>query len=157
MVYVFALFKATRLIKKPSGTLFTVSRKPEYGGPAHFASADDLEKAYAAKDIHPGDLKAAVAEAIASILEPIQKVFEASEEWKEVEKLAYPPPVVEVKKKKEKVYHPPPPGKGKKGVQPTATDSNAPKSDLPDAGPTPESMATGLEENEAKSIQSDQK
>ncbi|CAE6497960.1 unnamed protein product [Rhizoctonia solani] len=142
----------------PEGTLFTISRKPEYGGPAHFANADHLEKAYAAKEIHPGDLKAAVAEAVASILEPIQKAFEASEEWKAVEKLAYPAPVVEVKKKKashslrnrEKVYHPPPPGKGKKGAQSTATDPSAPKTELSEAGPIPESTAIGLEPDGAK-------
>ena len=84
----------------PEGTVFTVGRKAEYGGPAHFKSADELEKAFEAKEVHPGDLKSAVAEAVASLLEPIQKAFEASEEWKEVEKLAYPPPVAEVKKKK---------------------------------------------------------
>ncbi|KDN43125.1 hypothetical protein RSAG8_06278, partial [Rhizoctonia solani AG-8 WAC10335] len=89
--------------------------------------------------------------------EGIQKAFEASEEWKEVEKLAYPPPVAEVKKKKEKVYHPPPPGKGKKDAQPAATDPNAPKTELPEAGPTPESTATGLEPDEAKSVQTEQK
>lgn len=84
----------------PEGTLFTISRKPEYGGPSHFVSADDLEKSYAAKEVHPGDLKAAVADAVISLLEPIQKTFEQSIEWKEVERLAYPPPVVEAKKKK---------------------------------------------------------
>ncbi|CEL52907.1 tyrosyl-tRNA synthetase [Rhizoctonia solani AG-1 IB] len=137
----------------PEGTLFTISRKPEYGGPAHFANADDLEKAYAAKEIHPGDLKAAVAESVASILEPIQRAFEASQEWKDVEKLAYPPPVVEAKKKKEKVYHPPPPGKGKKIGQATAAEPSATKTELTEAGPTPESTATGLESTESSSIQ----
>lgn len=87
----------------PEGTLFTISRKAEYGGPAHFANADALDQAFAAKEIHPGDLKTAVAESIASILEPIQKAFEASDEWKEVEKLAYPVAAPEVKKKKVRV------------------------------------------------------
>lgn len=84
----------------PEGTVFTVGRKPEYGGPAHYSSAEALEKAFAAKEVHPGDLKAAVAEAVASLLEPIQKAFETSEEWQKIEKLAYPPPVSETKKKK---------------------------------------------------------
>jgi tyrosyl-tRNA synthetase len=161
----------------PKGTLFTISRKPEYGGPAHFASADDLEKAFAAKDIHPGDLKIAVAESVVSLLEPIQKAHEESAEWKEVEKLAYPPPVVEVKKKKvcipftnrrsdtssiqhvlytlqEKIYHPPPPGKGKKTAQ-TAVDPDAPRTESPEVRSTPESTATGLQLEEAKSIQTE--
>ncbi|KAB5589278.1 Tyrosyl-tRNA synthetase [Ceratobasidium theobromae] len=137
----------------PEGTLFTISRKPEYGGPSHFVSADDLEKSYAAKEVHPGDLKAAVADAVISLLEPIQKTFEQSIEWKEVERLAYPPPVVEAKKKKEKVYHPPPPGKGKNITQAAQIDPDAPKTELSGAGPTPESIATGLEPEEAKSIQ----
>jgi tyrosyl-tRNA synthetase len=89
----------------PEGTLFTISRKPEYGGPTHFASWEDLKRAFQAKEVHPGDLKSAVAESVASLLEPIQKAFDASEEWKEVEKLAYPPPVVEVKKKKVRVLN----------------------------------------------------
>ncbi|QRV95505.1 tryptophanyl-tRNA synthetase [Ceratobasidium sp. AG-Ba] len=138
----------------PEGTLFTISRKPEYGGPIHFSNAQQLNDAYAAKEVHPGDLKAAVADAVVSLLEPIQKAFETSEEWKEVEKLAYPPPVTEVKKKKEKVYHPPPPGKGKKPTQAApGTDPNAPKTDLPEAGPTPESTAEGLTAQESTSIQ----
>ncbi|KAF8752839.1 Tyrosine tRNA ligase [Rhizoctonia solani] len=139
----------------PDGTLFTISRKPEYGGPAHFASANDLESAYTAKEIHPGDLKAAVAESVASILEPIQKAFEASQEWKDVEKLAYPPPVVEVKKKKEKIYHPPPPGKGKKTTQVTVTDVKSAKTELPEADTTSESTAIGLEHSKTDSIQAD--
>ncbi|CAE6511056.1 unnamed protein product, partial [Rhizoctonia solani] len=139
----------------PDGTLFTISRKPEYGGPAHFASANDLESAYTAKEIHPGDLKAAVAESVASILEPIQKAFEASQEWKDVEKLAYPPPVVEVKKKKEKIYHPPPPGKGKKTTQVTVTDVKSAKTELPEADTASESTAIGLEHSKTDSIQAD--
>ncbi|KAG8725266.1 hypothetical protein FRC09_004038 [Ceratobasidium sp. 395] len=137
----------------PEGTLFTVSRKQEYGGSVHFSSEKQLDDAFAAKEVHPGDLKAVVADAVVSLLEPIQKAFEGSEEWKEKEKLAYPPPVVEVKKKKEKVYHPPPPGKGKKAAQ--AVDPNAPQTELSGAGPTPESTAQGLEPEEATSIQTE--
>ncbi|KAG8740411.1 hypothetical protein FRC10_004362 [Ceratobasidium sp. 414] len=136
----------------PEGTLFTVSRKPEYGGPVHFSSEKQLDDAFAAKEVHPGDLKVAVADAVVSLLEPIQKAFEANEEWKKKEKLAYPPP--EVKKKKEKVYHPPPPGKGKKATQAApAAGPDAPKAELPNAGPTPESTAQGLEPAEATSIE----
>ncbi|KAG8703110.1 hypothetical protein FRC08_003072 [Ceratobasidium sp. 394] len=141
----------------PEGTLFTVSRKPEYGGPVHFSSGEQLDNAFTAKEVHPGDLKASVADAVVSLLEPIQKAFEANEEWKAKEKLAYPPPVVEVKKKKEKVYHPPPPGKGKKAAQAApAANPDAPKTELSGAGPTPESTAKGLEPAEATSIQTEE-
>ena len=63
-------------------------------------SYEDLKKDFADKVIHPGDLKAAVRDAIISLLEPIQKAYKESEEWQEIEKLAYPPPVVETKKSK---------------------------------------------------------
>jgi hypothetical protein len=56
----------------------------------------------------------------------------------------------------EKAYHPPPPGKGKKGAQSApGADPDAPKTELPDAGPTPESTATGLDPEEATSVQAD--
>lgn len=52
------------------------------------------------------------------------------------------------------MYHPPPPGKGKKPAQAApAADPSAPKTELEGAGPTPESTATGLEPEEAQSIQ----
>ncbi|KAH8105295.1 tyrosyl-tRNA synthetase [Cristinia sonorae] len=98
----------------PAGTVFSIFRKEEYGGSLHYKDFDALEKDFAEKNLHPGDLKTAVADAIVKLLEPIQKAFEESEEWKQVEKLAYPDPNAKPeKKKKKKVYHPPPPGKGK--------------------------------------------
>ncbi|KAH9939665.1 tyrosyl-tRNA synthetase [Epithele typhae] len=99
----------------PEGTLFSIVRKPEHGGTLHYDGYERLKADYAEKKVHPGDLKAAVADAIVNLLEPVRKAFEADEEWKAVEKLAYPDPNAkpEKKKKKEKVYHPPPPGKGK--------------------------------------------
>lgn len=117
----------------PEGTLFSINRPEKYGGPLHYKAFDDLKRDFAEKKVHPGDLKAAVGDAIVQLLEPIRKMFEESSEWQEVEKLAYPPPPQPEKKKKkvrwdcyfsfawaqlsrviqEKVYHPPPPGKGK--------------------------------------------
>ncbi|EPS96348.1 hypothetical protein FOMPIDRAFT_1151043, partial [Fomitopsis schrenkii] len=98
----------------PEGTLFSINRPEKYGGPLHYQVFGDLKRDFEEKKVHPGDLKAAVGDAIVQLLEPIRKMFEESQEWQEVEKLAYPPPPQpEKKKKKEKVYHPPPPGKGK--------------------------------------------
>ncbi|KAI0259151.1 tyrosine tRNA ligase [Gloeopeniophorella convolvens] len=94
----------------PAGTVFSVHRDDKYGGPMHFATSAALRDAFAAREVHPKDLKAAVAEALVDLLAPIRRRFEESAEWQAVADLAYPAPE---KKKKKKVYHPPPPGKGK--------------------------------------------
>ncbi|KDQ57947.1 hypothetical protein JAAARDRAFT_155601 [Jaapia argillacea MUCL 33604] len=102
----------------PEGTIFTIDRDEKFGGPTHYSSYEELEKDFAAKNVHPGDLKRAVGDAINHLLDPIRKAFEESKEWQEVVALAYPDPSPkDKKKKKEKVYHPPPPGKGKNAKQ----------------------------------------
>jgi len=109
----------------PEGTVFSVIRGEKYGGSLHYTSFEGLQNDFKEKKIHPKDLKAAVGNGIANLLEPIRKAFQENEEWQKVEKLAYPDPNAkpEKKKKKEKVYHPPPPGKEKKTERPTeATD-----------------------------------
>lgn len=130
----------------PEGTVFTITRE-KGGGPSHYKTYQELEDDFAAKHIHPGDLKANVRDAIISLLEPIRAAFLANEEWQQIEQLAYPDPNAkkEPKKKKasfiisdwiagqhvdtvsqEKVYHPPPPGKGKNAkVVPMPVDSAA--------------------------------
>lgn len=82
----------------PSGSVFTVSRNEKYGGPLHFSDYAALEKAFADREIHPGDLKTAVTTALMTLLDPIRKAFEENEEWKAVEQLAYPPPEKPAKK-----------------------------------------------------------
>lgn len=74
----------------PVGTLFSIPRPEKYGGDMHFSSYQALEDAYAKEELHPGDLKAGVTEALTSLLGPIRKVFDASPEWQEAEKLGYP-------------------------------------------------------------------
>jgi tyrosyl-tRNA synthetase len=87
----------------PEGTVFTVQRKPEYGGSIHYSSFEQLEADFASKALHPGDLKVAVTKAVNSLLNPIRKAFASDEEWQKVEKLAYPDPVAKPEKKKKKV------------------------------------------------------
>jgi tyrosyl-tRNA synthetase len=87
----------------PSGTVFSVSRDEKYGGPMHFSTYDALREAFEKRDVHPKDLKGAVADAIVSLLAPIRKRFEGNKEWQEVTELAYPSPVPEKKKKKVRV------------------------------------------------------
>ncbi|KZT01857.1 tyrosyl-tRNA synthetase [Laetiporus sulphureus 93-53] len=108
----------------PEGTVFSVFRKEEYGGSLHYQNFLQLEQDFAEKKVHPKDLKTAVADAIVRLLDPVQKAFGESEEWRKVEQLAYPDlnAKPEKKKKKEKVYHPPPPGKGK-NAKPAAEEN----------------------------------
>ncbi|KZW03144.1 tyrosine tRNA ligase [Exidia glandulosa HHB12029] len=87
----------------PEGSVFTVSRPEKYGGPLHFSEYAALEKAFENKEIHPGDLKTATTGALLTLLNPIRKAFEESDEWKTVERLAYPPPEKPGKKKEKKI------------------------------------------------------
>lgn len=74
----------------PAGTLFSIARPEKFGGDIHFSSYKALEEAYAKEEIHPGDLKGGVVEALVKLLSPVQKMFEADAEWQEAERLGYP-------------------------------------------------------------------
>ena len=52
--------------------------------------------------LNPQLLKPAATNALIELLKPIQEEFQNSEEWKDVEKKAYPPPVIKKKEKKAK-------------------------------------------------------
>ncbi|KAI6099859.1 tyrosine tRNA ligase [Pisolithus croceorrhizus] len=117
----------------PEGTVFTITRE-KGGGPSHYQNYQELEDDFAAKKIHPGDLKASVRDAIISLLRPIQATFFANEDWKQTEQLAYPNLSAKPepqKKKKEKVYHPPPPGKGKNVQLPSQSTAESVSPDSP--------------------------
>lgn len=116
----------------PEGTLFSVIRPEKFGGPLHYKTYQEIEDDFSNKELHPKDLKGAVAEAIINLLAPIQDAYKNDPEWQAVTAAAYPDPNAkpETKKKKKvrcdpcmilltlthyfrgKVYHPPPPGKG---------------------------------------------
>jgi tyrosyl-tRNA synthetase len=89
----------------PKGTVFSIARDEKHGGPMHYSAYSDLKTDFKDKKIHPGDLKKAVGDAIACLLEPIQKDYESNEEWKSVAAQAYPSeaPKSEQTKKKAKV------------------------------------------------------
>jgi len=53
----------------------TVLRPQKYGGPETFRSYEELEKAYVKGELHPLDLKEAVAEALIEILSPVREYF----------------------------------------------------------------------------------
>ncbi|MCS7113815.1 MAG: tyrosine--tRNA ligase [Nitrososphaerota archaeon] len=59
---------------------FTVERPSKYGGTITFESYEELEKAYRNGQLHPQDLKNAVARAVAKILEPVRRYFESDSE-----------------------------------------------------------------------------
>ncbi|KAG8936958.1 hypothetical protein FRC03_000259 [Tulasnella sp. 419] len=110
----------------PPGTVFTIGRDPKHGGSTHYPSYEALELDFKDKNVHPGDLKKTVSDAIVKLLEPIQADFESNEEWKEITAKAYPVEGAKPEaKKKKKVYHPPPPGKGKNPMSTEGTDATA--------------------------------
>jgi len=59
---------------------FTIERLAKYGGIISFESYEDLEKSYGKGELHPQDLKNAVAKALAKILQPIREYFEKDKE-----------------------------------------------------------------------------
>ena len=55
---------------------FVVERSFENGDAVFYESYNDLEKAFATRELHPSDLKSAVALYINSLIEPIRTTFE---------------------------------------------------------------------------------
>lgn len=54
---------------------FVIEREEKHGGNVEFQTYEELEKAYAAGDVHPMDLKAAVAKEIIDLLKPARDHF----------------------------------------------------------------------------------
>ena len=61
----------------------TVNRPAKYGGNVEFQSFQELETVYSHGHLHPQDLKNAVAEELAKILEPVRIYFESNREARE--------------------------------------------------------------------------
>jgi tyrosyl-tRNA synthetase len=60
----------------------TITRPEKWGGNLEITSYDELVKKYAAKELHPMDLKNAVAELLNELVEPVRKHFETNAEAK---------------------------------------------------------------------------
>lgn len=60
----------------------TINRPEKWGGPMEITSYDDLVNKYEAKEIHPMDLKNAVADLLNELVEPVRKHFETNPEAK---------------------------------------------------------------------------
>ncbi len=54
---------------------FRIKRKAEHGGDVEFDTYEALEAAYAAGDVHPMDLKTAVAKELVELLQPVRDHF----------------------------------------------------------------------------------
>jgi tyrosyl-tRNA synthetase len=61
----------------------TIERPAKFGGTVEFQSHQELETAYKHANLHPQDLKNAVAEELAEILEPVRRYFENIREARE--------------------------------------------------------------------------
>lgn len=68
------------------GEPFEIQRAPKFGGPVSFGKYADLEEAFRQKKVHPADLKAAVAEAVNRVVEPVRRHFEGRRSLLEVYK-----------------------------------------------------------------------
>ncbi len=62
---------------------FKIERPSKYGGTIIFENYQKLEEAYRNGELHPQDLKNAVAEELSKILQPIKEYFEKDKEAKE--------------------------------------------------------------------------
>jgi len=62
---------------------FTIERPAKFGGTVEFQSYQELEEAYRHGNLHPQDLKNALAHELAIILEPARRYFENNKEAKE--------------------------------------------------------------------------
>ena len=49
-----------------------IERPEKFGGNRTFGSYEEMEQAYAKAEIHPADLKTAVAESLVTILAPVR-------------------------------------------------------------------------------------
>ena len=69
-------------------TIFSISRKEEFGGDKDYTNYEDLEKDFINKELHPGDLKKGVTDWLVNLLEPVRDHFN-SEYLENVTKCAY--------------------------------------------------------------------
>jgi len=60
-------------IKGDKGEEFVITRPEKYGGNLSYKTYKELEKDFASKQLHPADLKTALADEIDKLLEPIRK------------------------------------------------------------------------------------
>ena len=72
----YIIFKETKSLK--------VERPPKFGGPIEFTSYDDLRNAFINGNLHPVDLKVAIADELENLIKPVRKYFEKNKKAKEL-------------------------------------------------------------------------
>jgi tyrosyl-tRNA synthetase len=75
------------LLKQDAGEKFIIERPEKWGGNLSYKTYKELEKDFASKNIHPMDLKQAVAKEVNKLLEPVRKKISSK---KDMIKKAYP-------------------------------------------------------------------
>uniref|UniRef100_A0A673KQ62 Tyrosine--tRNA ligase n=1 Tax=Sinocyclocheilus rhinocerous TaxID=307959 RepID=A0A673KQ62_9TELE len=75
----------------PLHSEFIIKRDPRWGGDKVYTDYEEVERDFAAEQIHPGDLKASVELALNKLLDPIRKKFEMPA-LKKLTASAYPEP-----------------------------------------------------------------
>ncbi|KAI7828367.1 tyrosyl-tRNA synthetase [Kickxella alabastrina] len=83
---------------------FVIKRPEQYGGNSVYNDFASLERDFADKNIHPGDLKNSTAAALNALLEPVRQHF-AVPEMQQLILEAYPPPQAKAKPVKQKKKH----------------------------------------------------
>ncbi|MBT3304503.1 tyrosine--tRNA ligase [Candidatus Woesearchaeota archaeon] len=78
-----------RSVVFPNKSTLLIERPEKFGGNLEFSTYDELEKAFVAKDLHPMDLKQAIAKEINVILDPIRAAYDKNKAMKEIVKNAY--------------------------------------------------------------------
>jgi tyrosyl-tRNA synthetase len=87
-------------LRHPGGKgSFVCQRREGEGNPLIYNNIATLKEDYLADKLTPQLLKSGAADALVDLLAPIQADFQASKEWQEIEKKAYPPAEPAKKKK----------------------------------------------------------
>ena len=94
----YVLLPLTALQREDGQGHFVIERND--GEPLVYTDINTLKEDYKADRLTPQLLKAGASAALVDLLAPIQKEFQASSEWQDIEKKAYPP-AEPVKKKKQ--------------------------------------------------------
>lgn len=95
----YVLLPVSALQSRDGEPRFELERREGEKEPVIYANIHSLKEDYTADRLTPQLLKGAVTKALVDLLTPIQAEFQASAEWQEVEKKAYPPAEPAKKKK----------------------------------------------------------
>ncbi|MBI4142123.1 tyrosine--tRNA ligase, partial [Candidatus Woesearchaeota archaeon] len=71
----------------PNFKTMKINRDKKYGGDVEFATIQELNETYAKGQLHPSDLKTAVAQHINQLLEPVRKHFKKPKQKKLLEQI----------------------------------------------------------------------